>query len=131
MVHYVGLDVSLKKTFDLCGGPGGISRARGRKRVGFETGPTATWLWSLAHQERIIQAAPLHVLKERGHRLGIFFGARHHVQQHTTALNFIGFVGLLGSFAGLNLFSIIINFRVLHCVAKARMARILWSKNAP
>ena len=39
------------------------------------------------HQERIIQAAPLHVLEERGHRLGIFFGARHHVQQHTTALN--------------------------------------------
>ena len=39
------------------------------------------------HQERIIQAAPLHVLEERGHRLGIFFGARHHMQQHTTALN--------------------------------------------
>ena len=39
------------------------------------------------HQQRIIQAAPLHVLEERDHRLGIFFGARHHVQQHTTALN--------------------------------------------
>ena len=39
------------------------------------------------HQQRIIEAAPLHVLEERGHRLGIFFGARHHVQQHTTALN--------------------------------------------
>ena len=32
------------------------------------------------HQERIIQAAPHHVLEKRGHRLGIFFGARHHVQ---------------------------------------------------
>ena len=26
------------------------------------------------------QAAPHHVLEKRGHRLGIFFGARHHVQ---------------------------------------------------
>ena len=39
------------------------------------------------HQERIVQATPLHVLEERGHRLGIFFGARHHMQQDATAFD--------------------------------------------
>jgi DNA topoisomerase IB len=39
------------------------------------------------HQQRIIQATPLHVLEERSHRLGIFLGARHHVQQQATALD--------------------------------------------
>ena len=38
-------------------------------------------------QERIIETAPLHVLEERGHRLGIFLGACHHMQQHPTALD--------------------------------------------
>ena len=39
------------------------------------------------HQQRIIQAAPLHVLEECSHRLGIFLGASHHVQQHATAVD--------------------------------------------
>jgi transposase len=65
MVHYIGLDVSLKKT-SICvvnqagsvvregvvdSEPEAIaafvrSKAPGAVRVGLETGPTATWLWS-------------------------------------------------------------------------------------
>jgi transposase len=65
MVHYVGLDVSLKQT-SICvvnqvgsvvregvvdSEPEAIaafvrSKAPGAVRVGLETGPTATWLWS-------------------------------------------------------------------------------------
>src|SRR3954468_23565592 len=65
MVHYIGLDVSLKKT-SICvvnqagsvvregvvdSEPEAIaafvrSKAPGTVRVGLETGPTATWLWS-------------------------------------------------------------------------------------
>src|ERR671930_913399 len=65
MVHYIGLDVSLKKT-SICvvnqagsvvregvvdSDPEAIaafvrSKAPGAVRVGLETGPTATWLWS-------------------------------------------------------------------------------------
>src|SRR2546428_10412851 len=65
MVHYVGLDVSLKQT-SICvvnrggsvgregvvdSGPEAIapfvrSKAPGAVRIGLETGPTATWLWT-------------------------------------------------------------------------------------
>ena len=65
MVHYVGLDVSLKQT-SICvlnqagsvvredvvdSDPGAIaafvrSKAPEAVRVGLETGPTATWLWT-------------------------------------------------------------------------------------
>ena len=62
MVHYVGLDVSLKQT-SICvvNQVGSVvregvvdsvlaafvrSKAPGAVRVGLETGPTATWLWS-------------------------------------------------------------------------------------
>jgi hypothetical protein len=38
-------------------------------------------------QQRIVEAAPLHVVEERSHRLGIFLRACHHVQQHPTALD--------------------------------------------
>src|SRR5260370_36309100 len=66
MEHYVGLDVSLKQT-SICvvnqvgsvvregvvdSEPEGIatfvrSKAPGAVRIGLETGPTATWLWTL------------------------------------------------------------------------------------
>src|SRR5438046_7463596 len=65
MVHYIGLDVSLKRT-SICvvnevgsvGREGGVesepeaiaafvrSKAPGAVRIGLETGPTATWLWT-------------------------------------------------------------------------------------
>ena len=65
MVHYVGLDVSLKQT-SICvvnqtgsivredvvdSDPEAIaafvrSKARGTIRIGLETGPTSTWLWT-------------------------------------------------------------------------------------
>src|SRR3989442_15958824 len=65
MVHYVGLDVSLKQT-SICvvnqlgsiGREGGFGsepeaiaafvrlNAPGAVRIGLETGPTATWLWT-------------------------------------------------------------------------------------
>jgi transposase len=65
MVHYVGLDVSLKQT-SICvvsetgsvvregavdSDPEAIaafvrSKAPGAVRIGLETGPTATWLWT-------------------------------------------------------------------------------------
>ena len=65
MVHYIGLDVSLKKT-SICvvnqagsvvregvvdSDPEAIaafvrSKPPGAVRIGLETGPTATWLWS-------------------------------------------------------------------------------------
>ena len=66
MVHYVGLDVSLKQT-SICvvnqagsvvredvvdpGSPEAIaafvrSKAPGAVRIGLETGPTSTWLWT-------------------------------------------------------------------------------------
>jgi transposase len=65
MVHYIGLDVSLKKT-SICvvSGTGSVvregvvdsnpdaiaafvrSKAPGAIRVGLETGPTSTWLWT-------------------------------------------------------------------------------------
>src|SRR3974377_764902 len=40
-----------------------------------------------ADQVRVVQAAPLHVLEERRHRLGIFLRSCHQMQQHPTALN--------------------------------------------
>ena len=65
MVHYIGLDVSLKRT-SICvvnqvgsvvregvveSEPEAIaafvrSKAPGAVRIGLETGPTATWLWT-------------------------------------------------------------------------------------
>ena len=65
MVHYIGLDVSLKQT-SICvvGGTGSVvregvvdsdpgaiaafvrSKAPDAVRIGLETGPTSTWLWT-------------------------------------------------------------------------------------
>ena len=44
----------------------------------------APTLWrSLWRCGRVVEAAPLHVLEERGHRLGIFLRSRHQMQQYS------------------------------------------------
>jgi len=96
MVHYIGLDVSLKKT-SICvvnqagsvvregvvdSEPEAIaafvrSKAPGAVRVGLETGPTATWLWSELKQLGLHQARKAN--SDNGPRESLFslqFGMR-------------------------------------------------------
>ena len=87
--------------------------------VWHESTVTAEWLLITAVVTTILHFA-----------LALFAVMESAGEQHTTALNLIGFLGLVGSIVGLNLLSFIFNFRVLQCVGRARMTRILWSKNA-
>ena len=62
-----------------CGGPDSAVAARGKQISIALMMPAAP---SEVTSSGSFEAAPLHVLEERRHRLGVLLRARHHMQQH-------------------------------------------------